>query len=81
MPTREKRLERARNNPKDVDFETLCLILVDHGFEITSGKGSHFVARLPGTPKKLTIPRHNPLRRVYVVRALEMIDDIRSELE
>ena len=78
MPTREKRLERARNNPKDVSFNDLCLILIDHGFEIRHGS-KHDLAVLPGTPMKLTIPRRNPVKKVYVEQALEYIDEIESE--
>lgn len=81
MPTREKRLERARNNPKDVRFNDLCHILRDHGFNIRHGKGDHFVATLPGTPKIMSLPRRNPMLRVYVERALELIDEIESERE
>jgi hypothetical protein len=78
MPTREKRLEKARNNPKNVSFRDLCSILQDHGYEIKSGKGSHHIARLPGTPKKLTFPKptRGHMRPVYVEMALELIDEI-----
>ena len=81
MPTRDKRLERARNNPKDVRFAELCLILRDQGLVIRQGKGDHFVATLPGTPKKMSFPRQNPMKRPYVDRALELIDEIESERE
>ena len=80
MPTREKRLERARNNPKDVSFDDLRLILIDHGFEIRHGS-NHDVAVLPGTPMKVTIPRRNPVKRPYVEQALEFIDEIESKRE
>jgi predicted RNA binding protein YcfA (HicA-like mRNA interferase family) len=83
MPTREKRLQRARNNPKNVSFQDLCSILQDHGCEIKSGKGSHHVARLPGTSKKLTFPKptRGPMKPVYVEMALGLIDEILEALE
>ena len=75
MPTREKRLESARQNPKTVGFDLLCRILGDHGFMIRKGKGSHRVATLRGTRLRMTFPQKNPMRRVYVERALELIDE------
>ena len=73
----EKRLAKARNNPKDVTFGELCHLPHHFGFEVFEGKGSHSIVKLPGTPIKLTIPRHNPLKRYYVERALAAIEEAR----
>ena len=71
VPRRSKRLDRIRNNPKDVSFSSLCHVLEDHGFAIRSGgKGSHYVATHPGTGITLTLVRRNPVRQVYVENAL-----------
>lgn len=80
MARRQKRLEQARNNPKHVSFMTVCLILKDHGFDIRSGgKGSHFIATRPGKRGRVTIPRRNPVKTVYVQLALEAIDEVLME--
>ena len=76
MPTREKRLESARQNPKTVGFDALCRILQDHGFVIRKGKGSHRIASLPGTALRITFPQKNPMKNVYVDRALELIEEV-----
>ena len=80
MPRRDKRLQKAINNPKNVTFDELCQIFRDHGFVIDSGrgKGSHVLARLPGTPLKMTIPRQKPMRRNYVKQALGILDEAYS---
>ena len=79
MPTREKRLERARNNPKNVTFVELMSILESEGFDIRDGKGSHCIATYPGRAGGLTIARRNPVKRYIVLLALEAIDEVRSE--
>ena len=77
MPRREKRLDRVRNNPKDVSFSNLCHVLEDHGFAIRSGgRGSHYVATHPATGITITLVRRNPVRQVYVENALAAIDEI-----
>jgi hypothetical protein len=79
MPTREKRLERARENPKNVRFDTLCRILEENGAMIRPPKGSHYVVSFPGTSHRMTVVHENPVKRFYVERALEMVDEVSSE--
>ena len=89
MPPRERRLEKARQNPRNVRFEDLCKIYEDHGFIIRSGKGSHYRAFIPGTEISNTFPRpHGGHMRIqYVKTALNSIDEgralgfIREELD
>ena len=76
MPPRERRIQRARENPKDVSFRDLYRIYEDHGFRVRSGKGSHYVATFPDTRIRNTFPRQNPMRRVYVIKALEAIEEL-----
>ncbi len=78
MPPRDRRLQRARNNPLKVRFEDLCRIYEDHGFTIRSGRGSHYIATLPNTPIRRTFPRQNPMKRVYVVAALNAIEEAQA---
>lgn len=78
MSRRQKRLDRIRNNRRDVSFSELCRVLNDHGFGIRSGKGSHYVAIHPETGVTMTLVRRDPVRQVYVERALEAIDAVES---
>jgi hypothetical protein len=41
MSKRQKRLEKVRQNPKNVSFETLKTLLEDYGFEHIRTSGSH----------------------------------------
>ena len=79
MPKRDKRLEKARNNLKDVGFLSLLVILKAEGFDIRSG--GHYIVTYPGKPGGLTIPRRNPVKTVYVEKALELIDEVRDQEE
>ena len=78
MPPRDRRLQRARENPQNVRFDDLCRIYEDHGFIIRSGRGSHYIATLPGAPIRRTFPRRNPMRRVYVIAALNAIEEAQT---
>ncbi len=78
MSRKQKRLDRIRNNRKDVSFSELCQVLNDYGFGIRSGKGSHCVAIHPATGITMTLVRRSPVRQVYVERALEAIDAVES---
>ena len=77
MSKRDKRLEAARHNPKDVTHGGLCNLLSSFGavIETNRGKGSHVVARFPGMNKSLPIPKKNPMRPKYVKLAIEMIEE------
>ena len=74
MPPDERRLRRARQNPKNVRFNDLVRIYEDHGFIVRTGKGSHCVAYHPGTGTREVFPHRNPMNQVYVHRALKAID-------
>ena len=78
MSRKTKRLDRIRNNPKNVSFSELCIMLEDHGFHIRTGKGSHHVATHPATGVTITLVKRNPVRRVYVENALAGINEIAS---
>ncbi len=78
MPPRDRRLLRARRNPGNVRFDTLCRIYEDHGFTIRTGRGSHYIATLPNTRIRMTFPRQNPMKRVYVIAALNAIEEAQA---
>ncbi len=80
MTKREKRLEKIRNNPKNVRFEDLDQVLRDYGFERRQpGSGSsHYVYIHRVWPKyQLTVPYKRPfLKSHYVREVLKILDEI-----
>jgi predicted RNA binding protein YcfA (HicA-like mRNA interferase family) len=71
-------LQKVRQNPKNVSFDELKLVLEDYGFEHLRTAGSHhtFIAERFGRDWRLTIPFNRPIKQVYVTQALSAIDEI-----
>ena len=69
----EKLLQRISTLSKDLRFDELRKILESYGYTMTAPKGgsSHATFRKPGY-SPITIPRHEPIKKVYVemVRAV-----------
>ena len=76
MPRRDKRLEKARRNPRVVDWKALLQILVDAGCQIKPASKHLYIAKYPGILERIIIPQQNPLREVYVKQAFAFIEDI-----
>jgi predicted RNA binding protein YcfA (HicA-like mRNA interferase family) len=73
----DKRLERARNNPKGWRFEELKSLYEAFGFEVQSGKGSHHVARHPRLKARPTFVKHSgELPPEYVKQAVKLIEEL-----
>jgi predicted RNA binding protein YcfA (HicA-like mRNA interferase family) len=69
----EKLLQKILALSKDLRFEELRKVLESYGYIMQAPRGgsSHYTFRKPGCTK-ITIPKHNPIKRVYV----EMVKDI-----
>ena len=76
MARRERRVERLRRSQTDVSPEELRTALEGAGFRLESVQGSHWHYRHHAFPRKLTIPHHRPVLRVYVRQALKAIDEV-----
>jgi predicted RNA binding protein YcfA (HicA-like mRNA interferase family) len=78
MTKRDKRLQRLRQNPKNVSFDALKRVLEDYGFEHIRTAGSHhtFVAVIGEHNWRLTIPFNRPIKIPYIRQALSAIDEI-----
>lgn len=78
MSKREKRLQRIRQNPRNVAFRDLQAVLEDYGFVLDRTSGSHhsFIGIIQGVQVMLTVPLAHPLKAVYVKMALDLIDQI-----
>ncbi len=82
MTKREKRLQKIRQNPKNVRFNDLQAVLNDYGIKLIRSRGSHhtFSVKIDDEVHTLVIPYRRPIRIVYIRQALQLID-LMIELE
>lgn len=69
----EKLLERIRELDRGLRFEELRKVLESYGYQMStpSGGSSHCTFRKAGR-HPITIPKHTPIKRVYI----EMVRDV-----
>ena len=80
MGNREKRLQRIRQNPKQVYYNDLVLLLLDYGFveRKTRSAGSHRVFTCG--VHSITVPYRRPhVLEVYVKKTLRILDQIEED--
>ncbi len=75
MGKREKELEKIRRNPKDVTPQELERLAKKFGF-IWIEKTNHAAVTHKWIKDTFMIPRHKPIKAVYVKRVLQYIDEI-----
>lgn len=81
MTSWKSRLERIRGRPGGTSSRELISVLSSLDCSIRKGKGSHLIVRHARMPRFfLTVPNQNPLKEIYVSRALELIDELLMEL-
>lgn len=78
----DKLLERLKNMPADMRFNELRKILEYYGYTMTApkGGGSHYTFRKPGCPP-ITIPKHEPIKKVYVELVRKAVEQEDSKNE
>ena len=81
MSKRRKRLERIRQNPTNVSFDDLQLVLRAYGFRYRQASGSHYTFSyvLDGRTRVFVVPFRRPLKSIYVKQAIKLIDQIVQE--
>jgi predicted RNA binding protein YcfA (HicA-like mRNA interferase family) len=80
LTKREKRLEKIRQNSKNVSKDDLEQVLSDFGFIKREGKGSHTVHSHPDIETPVIIASHGKHVPAYIVKkALEAIDRLLNE--
>lgn len=64
---------------KDLRFEELCKVLESYGYVMNAPKSgsSHYTFRKPGC-QPITIPKHEPIKKVYVEMVKRIVE---GELE
>ena len=73
MSSWEKLLARILSIDKDLRFEELRKVLEEYGYSMRAPRSgsSHYTFRKTGCPP-ITIPKHEPIKKVYV----EMVRDV-----
>lgn len=87
MTKREKRLQKMRQNVRNVKYNDFIKVLDDYGFEIIQAKGSHMKAVYTLNEKTWTVVFARPhssrktIHEAAVKAALNAIDEIEENTE
>ena len=75
MSSWDKLLARIQSLSKDMRFDELRRVLEEYGYSMKMPRSgsSHATFRKPGCAP-LTIPRHEPIKRVYVEMVREVVE-------
>ena len=79
MSRQDKLLQKIRNNPTNVKFETIQKIMLSYGFTETtpSGGSSHYTYHRG--IYRITIPKDIPVNKIYIKKAIQIIDKLEAE--
>jgi len=71
----DKLIARICNLSKDLRFDELKKVLESYGYEmnIPRGGSSHYTFRKQGCPP-ITIPKHEPIKKVYVELVRQVVE-------
>lgn len=72
----DKLNNRVRSLSTDMRFTELRKILESYGYTINAPKSgsSHYTFRKPGK-NPITIPKHEPIKRIYVEMVREVVEE------
>ena len=78
----EKLLQRIHDLSKELRFDEVRKVLEAYGYTMTTPRSgsSHYTFRKPGC-NPITIPKHEPIKKVYVLLVKEAIESEVSDLE
>ena len=78
----EKLLQRIHALSKELRFDEVRKVLEAYGYTMTAPRSgsSHYTFRKPGC-NPITIPKHEPIKKVYVLLVKEAIESEVSDLE
>ena len=82
MSSWEKLLERILALSNDLRYEELKRVLEECGYTVKQPKsgGSHYTFRKPGC-MPITIPNHEPIKKVYVEMVKDVVESERDRNE
>ena len=75
MSSWDKLLNRILSLSKDLRFDELRTVLEEYGYEMKAPRGgsSHYTFRKAGC-MPITIPKHEPIKKVYVEMVKEIVE-------
>lgn len=80
MVRADKIIDRMRNNPRDWQIADLKSIAARYKIDWRQPGTSHVTFSFPGL-QPLTVPSHKPLKPIYVIKFLNLIDTIGDTYE
>jgi len=71
----DKLLARIHSLSRDLRFDELRKVLESYGYEMHAPRGgsSHYTFRKPGC-QPITIPKHEPIKKVYVELVRQVVE-------
>ena len=80
MTKLDKLINRILTVPKDMRFDELKKVLEKYGYILEQPRGgsSHYTFRKEGC-EPITIPKRNPVKRVYVEMVKEVVEEKENE--
>lgn len=71
----DKLIEKILNLSKDMRFDELRKVLESYGYVMNAPRGgsSHYTFRKPGA-MPITIPKHEPIKKIYVQMVKEIVE-------
>ena len=76
----DKLLGKILSLDKELRFTELQKVLESYGYKMTAPKGgsSHCTFRKKGKPP-ITVPRHEPVKKVYVEMVRSVVEEMQDE--
>ncbi len=76
----DKLLSKILSLSKDMRFQELKRVLEYYGYQMTapSSGSSHYTFRKPGK-NPITIPKHEPIKRIYVEMVRKIVEEDLNE--
>ena len=71
----DKLLQKILRLSNDLRFEEVCKVIESYGYVMSAPRGgsSHYTFRKPGC-QPITIPKHEPIKKVYVQMVRDIIE-------
>lgn len=72
----DRLLTRICTLSSDLRFDELCKVLESYGYEMKAPRGgsSHYTFRKSGC-QPITIPKHTPIKKVYVEMVKQIVEN------
>jgi hypothetical protein len=78
MARAAKTLDAMRDNPRDWRIAALESVAAAFGVNCRKPGGSHVIFEHPAVAEALSVPVRRPIKPIYVVRFVRLIDAVRG---